>query len=560
MQIIINFILLHGRCFPREWPFRVGILAPFGVIYIFNLIVFFVALCSVNYHRDRFYGKMSKPKRVIKTITVTFLLAVMFVIGWVFGVLGFQSVGLQSDLRRVFQIIFIAVVSFHGLFLFLFQPCRSKDARNLWIKWYYYITCRPHLYHQRGKIQGKSTNRRKNAPPTSSSAQDPTSPRGAAATLAKNDLSSHGDGIMSSIARRLGYRANQPSEVHENGHAHTEDPTILQGTYKKPRPTVSSLPVVEELPMNGSSETLSTSYSSFAPNTTQAILEHSPEDRPELPPRSPSVSASRSRLLPSLTDSDEPPELPPRRSPSLSVSYASSRGFRQYLYPSDSDEPPELPPRRLGSVLHSPSLSDSYISHRNFRSYYREEPPEPPPPRRSGSLFYTSSRGDIPPELPPPRSNSTSVRPSPSHSLQSISSVWLHPATVDGVKPQLPPPRKTDTTQHPSILHNTATGPESPPSRKSTMPTYTKCIPRSRRMGHEVGPEALRKGTRVSVPSVVMEDEDRPELPAPRKRVDAMPNGGDIPKAAPRTGRAARPLPPLPDPYILENQHVEDSM
>ena len=497
---------------------------------------------------------------MIKTITLTFLLAVMFVIGWVFGVLGFQSMGLGADLRRVFQFIFIAIVGFHGIFIFLFQPCRSKDAHNVWIKWYYYITCRPHLYHQRGKIPGRSHSRQNaHAQPPPSTAQHPTSPRGAAATLAKTDVSHHGDGIMSSIARRLGYRANHLSEVHENGHTRTEDPTILLGTYTKPRPTVTSLPVVEELPMNGSNETLSTSYSSFAPNTTQATLEDGPGDKPELPPRSPSLSVSyatprRSRLHSSLTDSDDPPELPPRRSPSLSVSYASSRGYRQYLDPSDSDEPPELPPRRTGSVLHSPSLSDSYVSHRNFRSYYREEPPKLPPPRRSGSLFQTSSRGDMPPELPPPRSGSISVRPSPSHSIQSLNSVWSHLTMMDGVKPELPPPRKTDNT---SMLHGV--GSELSPTRKSTTATYSKCIPRSRRVGHEGRPE-LRKSTRVSVPSVVMEDEDRPEVPSPRKRVGAMTNGKERPTAAPRTGRAARPLPPVPDTYILENQHAEDSM
>jgi hypothetical protein len=64
----------------------------------------------------------------------------------------------------------------------------------------------------------------------------------------------------------------------------------------------------------------------------------------------------------------------------------------------------------------------------------------------------------------------------------------------------------------------------------------------------------------VSVPAVVAKDEGRPDLPPPRKRVGAIMNGGEKPRAAPRTGKAARPLPPLPVSYVLENHHVEGNL
>lgn len=527
---------------------------------------------------------MSKPKRVIKTMTLTFLLAIMFVVGWVFGVLGSRAVGFGPVLSRVFQFLFIAIVGFHGLFIFLVQPVRSKDARNVWIKWFYYLTCHPHLYHQRGKIPGKSLSSR-SAQQSSSTVRDSDPPGGASATLAKSNLGfNRGVGVMSSIARRFGYRASHSGEVHANDNTHAENPTDPQGTYTKSNPTTAGLQEVEE---RGSNETLSTTYSSFAPNmTTQSPLVDS-EDGLELQPRhsgsvlhSPSRSPSTQsfRPHPSMVNSDERPGLPPRSS-SLSTSY----GIRPHHAPELLPQAPELP-RRSGGVLQSQSLSPSYLSTRGFRPHpFNEEPPELPP-RRLGSFLQTSPSqstlysprvhisfsGDKPPELPPPRSGST-VKPSPSHSTYSLSS--LRSATVDGIRPDLPPPRKPNGSDmsHPSRVHGVR--PDLTPARKtlkqsSTPPTYSKCIPRSARVGSRVRPEPRppqpRKSKRAHllVPAVVVDDELRPGVPLTHSSKSAgVLNGEERPKAAPRTGKAARPLPALPDSiHVFENQHTEESV
>ena len=61
---------------------------------------------------------------------------------------------------------FIAVAGFQGFMLFLLFPCRSKHAREVWKKWFYYATCRPHTYkenlrvlktHSKGKYVKKSS-------------------------------------------------------------------------------------------------------------------------------------------------------------------------------------------------------------------------------------------------------------------------------------------------------------------------------------------------------------------------------------------------------------------
>ena len=59
------------------------------------------------------------------------LLAVMFGIGWVFGILGLDD---NSAISTIFQFLFIAIVGFQGFCIFLLYPCRNKDARDLWKK------------------------------------------------------------------------------------------------------------------------------------------------------------------------------------------------------------------------------------------------------------------------------------------------------------------------------------------------------------------------------------------------------------------------------------------
>lgn len=509
----------------------------------------------------------------------------MFIVGWVFGVLGSRSVVSEPTLSRVFQFLFIAIVGFHGLLIFLLQPIRSKDARNVWIKWFYYLTCRPHLYHQRGKIPGKSLNSRGVHHP--SSTQLDSNPPGAhtAATLANSDLGfNRGEGIMSSIARRFGYRSNRSDEAHVTANTHAENPTALQGTYTKSNPAVAK--EVEEC---GSNETLSTSYSSFAPNTaTQPPLVDS-EDGLELRPRrsgsvlqSPPLSAASTQSSmshPPMVDSEEMvPELPPR-----SLSLSASYGLRPHQYM----DPPELPPRRSHGVLQSQSLSPSYLSTHGFRPHpFNEEPPELPP-RRSGSVLQTSPSqstlysprthpsqsplysprshpsivfsGDKPPELPPPRSGSM-IKPSPSHSTYSL-------AIVEDVRPELRKSTHKDNMPHPSRVHGVR--PDLPPARKtakksSTPPTYSKCIPRSARVGSEVRPELPPPRKGLLVPAVVVDNELRPGMPptysSKSSTRSGVVNAGERPKAAPRTGKAARPLPPLPDSYAFENQHTEESL
>lgn len=71
----------------------------------------------------------------------------MFGVGWIFGILG-MDFGQGQALSLLFQFLFIIIVGFQGLFICLLYPCRSKDARVEWKKWFYYMTCRSQLYRE----------------------------------------------------------------------------------------------------------------------------------------------------------------------------------------------------------------------------------------------------------------------------------------------------------------------------------------------------------------------------------------------------------------------------
>lgn len=209
-------------CFPRQWPSRLGIITPFGVIYIFNMIMFMIILVSVLRHgSSKGSKKETKLKKLVKRAIITIVLAIMFGVGWIFGVLG--SSGLPSVISRVCQFIFIFVITFQGFFIFLLHPVRSKDAREEWKKWVYYVTCRAQAYERQLKqIKAVSSGDHSGAskPKTSSTATISSSPRGpssssrGASNYGYNQHKPSVDSASSTIASRFGFTGGRrPSDT-----------------------------------------------------------------------------------------------------------------------------------------------------------------------------------------------------------------------------------------------------------------------------------------------------------------------------------------------------------
>ena len=112
-------------------------ITPFTIIYILNVIVFLIIVSIVLRRKDRNENK-SNPRKKMRKAFIVFVLALMFGIGWAFGILGSED---RNVLSIVFQFLFIIIVGCQGLLIFLLHPCRSKDALNLWKKWFCGVTC-----------------------------------------------------------------------------------------------------------------------------------------------------------------------------------------------------------------------------------------------------------------------------------------------------------------------------------------------------------------------------------------------------------------------------------
>lgn len=114
------------------------------------MFVFVVILNSLLRRKRQRDNNLPKSKKVFKKAALAFILAVMFGVGWIFSILG-SNLGQGPALSFFFQFMFIIIVGGHGFFMFLVHTFRSKDARDEWKKWFYYITLRSQLYEEQIK-------------------------------------------------------------------------------------------------------------------------------------------------------------------------------------------------------------------------------------------------------------------------------------------------------------------------------------------------------------------------------------------------------------------------
>ena len=216
---------------------------PFGVIYTFNLIMFIIIIISVLRHKSN-TDKVPKLKRIFKNATVALVLAIMFGVGWIFGILG-SDIGQGQVLILACQYLFIFIVGFQGLLIFILYPCRTKHARNEWKKWFYYATCRCRLYQDHVKTslnQSQDQNRNSSTARTSGGTfVSSSSARGQSQHRPRAGV--YGGGGAASIAKRFGAQARPGSST--NGGSRLESPSTTT-TALLPTPTDIHTPATLE--------------------------------------------------------------------------------------------------------------------------------------------------------------------------------------------------------------------------------------------------------------------------------------------------------------------------
>jgi hypothetical protein len=125
-------------CGPTNIPQYVGMLMPFGVIYIFNMTIFFII--TVTLIRKSTSSKFTEVKKrnrkaeFKQQCRVAFTVAVLFGLGWGFGLLATQAIEVQA-IRIIFHTLFTVCTVFQGVIIFCLYVAFSPNARSVWRKW-----------------------------------------------------------------------------------------------------------------------------------------------------------------------------------------------------------------------------------------------------------------------------------------------------------------------------------------------------------------------------------------------------------------------------------------
>ena len=133
----MNYVLLSTTCSCRVYgySFWIGLLIPFGFIYIMNWIIFILIfaslLCRPNVREEtRNHTNLRKLK---DNFIIAIGLSLLFGAGWALGLLA--SSDLPHAVRSPAEWIFTLVNAFLGVYLFVLYVVRSPEARVLWKKW-----------------------------------------------------------------------------------------------------------------------------------------------------------------------------------------------------------------------------------------------------------------------------------------------------------------------------------------------------------------------------------------------------------------------------------------
>lgn len=123
-------------CRAVKWPFWFGLLVPFLALYIFDWIMFIVILVSIAKHKRHLNEQTQSKadyKYIKENIIIALSLAVVFGLGWGFGLLA-TSYPVEA-LTITLQVIFSIFVGAQGVLLFVLHGVRNSDAQRLWKNW-----------------------------------------------------------------------------------------------------------------------------------------------------------------------------------------------------------------------------------------------------------------------------------------------------------------------------------------------------------------------------------------------------------------------------------------
>ena len=148
----LNTFTFNFSCRSRGLPFYIGLIGPFAILYTFNLIMFVLIMVSVCKHTCKKHNTTKRESTltfVRKNAMIAFSLAILFGLGWGFGL---AASGTPSEEATfTLQLLFTIFVGCQGILIFVLHGIRKEEARNEWKRWFFKATCRTYGLHSSSK-------------------------------------------------------------------------------------------------------------------------------------------------------------------------------------------------------------------------------------------------------------------------------------------------------------------------------------------------------------------------------------------------------------------------
>lgn len=116
-------------------------MAPFGLIYIMNWIIFILIFVSLLRKKKMEKKTKNMKSKLKQQFIIALTLSLLFGLGWGVGFAATSSIP-EVVTRTTLQVIFILLTSFQGLLIFIMHCLRSEEARKVWKNWVYVGSCK----------------------------------------------------------------------------------------------------------------------------------------------------------------------------------------------------------------------------------------------------------------------------------------------------------------------------------------------------------------------------------------------------------------------------------
>ena len=120
---------MHG------YSFWIGLLVPFGIIYIMNWVIFILIFASLlrRANANKETSNNGDIKKLKEKFRIALGLSILFGIAWAIGLLASSNV--PPEVHYPAEWIFTLLNVFLAVCLFILHVLRSPEARELWKKW-----------------------------------------------------------------------------------------------------------------------------------------------------------------------------------------------------------------------------------------------------------------------------------------------------------------------------------------------------------------------------------------------------------------------------------------